>query len=184
MSTEQSRETAKTTETRVRIPSEVTLALDGSNVIVRGPLGTVQKNVSHMPVDLKVQEGELVALTKGKSRRARAMIGTTRSIIASMINGVTRGYTYRMKVVSSHFPVTVKVSGKEVLIENFIGERFSRRARILGDTKVEVKDDEITITGLDKYSVGQTAANIEQIVKIPRKDPRKFLDGIYVIEKG
>lgn len=168
----------------MKIPSDVEITIEDSNVIVRGPLGTVQKNISHMPIELKLQQGELVALTRGKGRRARAMIGTTRSIIAAMINGVTRGYTYKMKIVSSHFPVTAKVSGSEVLVENFIGERFRRRAKILGDTKVQVKDDEITITGIDKYSVGQTAANIEQIVKIPRKDPRKFLDGIYVYEKS
>jgi large subunit ribosomal protein L6 len=73
--------------------------------------------------------------------------------------------------------------GGEVLIENFIGERYARRADIVGDVKVTVKQDEVIVSGIDKEAVGQTAANIEQATKISRKDPRKFLDGIYVAEK-
>ena len=100
-----------------------------------------------------------------------------------MINGVTSGYTYKMKIVYSHFPITVKVEGNKVIIENFIGERSKRYAKIMPGANVEIKGDDVIITGIDKESGSQTAANIQQATKIKDKDPRVFMDGIYVYQK-
>ncbi len=96
---------------------------------------------------------------------------------------MTKGYLYRMKVVFAHFPVTVKVKGDTVGVENFMGERSARSAKIVGDCKVSVEGDDIIIKGVSLEDVGQTAANLEQATKIKRKDQRIFLDGIYVYEK-
>ncbi len=112
------------------------------------------------------------------------MLETIKAHINNMITGVTKGFTYKMKIVYAHFPMTVKVQGDKVIIENFLGERHPRKAKILGDTKVQVKGDEVHITGIDKEDVGQTMANIEQATKIKRRDPRVFQDGIYLISKG
>nr|AJS13286.1 50S ribosomal protein L6P, large subunit ribosomal protein L6 [uncultured archaeon] len=100
-----------------------------------------------------------------------------------MITGVKKGFTYKLKVVFSHFPITVKVQDKKVLIENFTGERSPRKAKIMGNTKVKILPDDIIIQDLDLESVSQTAANIEQATKVKRKDPRIFLDGLYVYER-
>lgn len=89
-----------------------------------------------------------------------------------------------MKVVYVYFPVSIKVEGDKVVISNFCGERKPRIAKIVGDTKVEVKEDDIIVSGINVEEVGQTAANIEQATKVKGKDPRVFLDGIYVYEKG
>ncbi|HDM44934.1 MAG TPA: 50S ribosomal protein L6, partial [Candidatus Bathyarchaeota archaeon] len=102
--------------------------------------------------------------------------------INNMIKGVTEGFVYKMKIVFSHFPISVRVDGDQVLIENFTGEKSPRRAKIIGDTKVTVKGDDIIIEGIDINAVSQTAANIQQATKIKNKDPRVFLDGIYVYE--
>jgi large subunit ribosomal protein L6 len=89
-----------------------------------------------------------------------------------------------MKIVYAHFPMTVKVQGKTVTIDNFLGERSPRVAKIIGDdVKVQVKGDDVTITGINKEHVGQTMANIEQATKIKRRDPRIFQDGIYLVDK-
>ena len=101
-----------------------------------------------------------------------------------MITGVTKGYQYKLKIVFSHFPITVKVQGKFVLIENFTGERKARRIKILGDTKVKVEPDDIVVEGLNLEEVSQTAANIEQATRVRGKDPRVFLDGLYVYERN
>src|SRR5690606_1375479 len=97
--------------------------------------------------------------------------------------GVTEGFTYRMKIVYAHFPMSVKVAGDSVVIENFLGERHPRRARIVGDTKVQVKGDEVEVSGINKEDVGQTMANIEQATRIKGRDPRVFQDGIYLVSK-
>ena len=101
-----------------------------------------------------------------------------------MITGVTKGYPYKLKIVFSHFPITVKVQDKSVMIENFTGERRPRRVKIIGDVKVKIEPDDIIVEGTNLEDVSQTAANIEQSTRVRRKDPRVFLDGIYVYERN
>jgi large subunit ribosomal protein L6 len=71
-----------------------------------------------------------------------------------------------------------------VLIENFTGERRARKANILGDVKVKLEPDDIIVQGAKLEDVSQTAANIEMITRVTNKDPRVFLDGIYVFERN
>jgi large subunit ribosomal protein L6 len=78
----------------------------------------------------------------------------------------------------------VKVTGDKVVIENFLGERTPRKARIMGASKVKVSGEEILVTGPDVEHVSQTAANMEQACIIRGFDPRVFQDGIYITSKG
>ena len=117
------------------------------------------------------------------NKKDKAMVGTIKSHVSNMIYGVKHGFTYKMKIVYAHFPMTVKVKGNIVSIDNFLGERSPRTAKIIGDVKVSVKGDDVTITGINKEHVGQTMANIEQATKIKGRDPRIFQDGIYLVDK-
>ena len=110
-------------------------------------------------------------------------MNTARSIIRNLFEGVIDGYTIKMKVVFSHFPINVKVDGKQVLIENFQGERAPRVTKIWGETKVVPKGDDVIITGHVLTDVSQTAAEIENKSRVKNKDHRVFLDGIYKFEK-
>jgi len=100
-----------------------------------------------------------------------------------MVKGACEGFTYKMKVVYSHFPMNVKVSGNTVVIDNFLGEKHPRSAEVLSDVSVEINGQDVTVSGVNKEKVSQTAANIEQATKIKNLDPRVFQDGIYIIEK-
>ncbi len=173
----------KYVEATYKIPEKITLKYEGGRITVEGPKGRVIKDLSHIPAEISIDNDKVTVKIPGRNRKAKALLGTVISLIRNAVEGVTKGYTYRLKIVFSHFPINVKVVGKEVVISNFIGERFERRAAIVGDVKVTVKQDEIIVTGIDKEHVGQTAANIENATKISRKDPRKFLDGIYIMEK-
>ena len=64
-----------------------------------------------------------------------------------------------------------------------MGERNPRKARIVGQTKVDIKKDEIIVTGIDKEDVGQTSANIELATKVTGYDRRIFQDGCYITQK-
>jgi large subunit ribosomal protein L6 len=88
-----------------------------------------------------------------------------------------------MKIVYAHFPVTVKVDNKKVIIENFQGERAPRITHIVGNTKVIPKGEDVILTGEVWTDITQTAANIELKTKVKNKDHRVFLDGIYVYDK-
>jgi large subunit ribosomal protein L6 len=101
-----------------------------------------------------------------------------------MITGVRKGFTYKLKIVFSHFPISVKTKEKTILIENFTGERNPRKARIIGNAQVKIQGDDVVVQGINLEEVSQTAANIEQATRIRRKDPRVFLDGVYVYEKA
>lgn len=169
----------------VEVPEEVEVKLEGSSRIrVKGKLGELVKDFSHANAKLELASNKILIKIVGRGKRAEALIGTLRSIIKNMIIGVTQGFTYKLKIVASHFPISVKVQGDKVIIENFIGERNPRIAKIIGEgTRVEVKGEDVIVKGLDKEAIGQTAANIEQATKVRKKDLRKFLDGIYIYER-
>ena len=171
-------------EERVKIPDGVQVKVQGEQIVVAGKGVTLQRILSHPRVALVVEGAEVKVRSEYPDRRDGALVGTFAAHIRNMIVGVTQGFTYEMKIVYSHFPVKVTVKGDEFVIENFLGEKFPRRADIRGETKVEVKGDQVILTGPDIEAVSQTAANIEQATKIKGFDPRVFQDGIYITKKA
>ena len=117
-------------------------------------------------------------------RRKKALVGTIASHIENMIIGVTKKFYYKLKIIYTHFPVNVRIEGDTLYIENFLGEKAPRKAKILSGVDVKLSKDEITLEGIDIEKVGQTAANIEQATKVRGRDRRVFIDGIYIYEKG
>ena len=77
----------------------------------------------------------------------------------------------------------LEVYDKDVIIENFQGERAPRKTVIVGNTKVIPKGEDVILTGEVWTDITQTAANIELKTKVKNKDHRVFLDGIYAFEK-
>lgn len=169
---------------KIKLPENVTAEVNGNRVLIRGPLGTVEKDFSHTKVLIELLDNTINVYRFIRKKRDISVVNTVASKIKNMITGVVHGYIYKLKIVYSHFPINVKVQGGYVLIENFIGERAPRKARIIGNVKIEVKGDEVIVSGIDLDEVSQTAANIQQATKIKKRDPRKFLDGIYISVRG
>jgi len=168
----------------IDIPDGVDVQIDRSMVAVSGSKGKLERDFWYPNISIEVVNSSVKVDSGIQNRRQKAIIGTFASHIANMVDGVTEGFEYRLKIVYSHFPIQVKIAGNEVLIINFLGERKDRRANIVGSSKVEIDGDEVIVTGINKEDVGQTAANIEQATKIRRFDPRVFQDGIYITFKG
>jgi large subunit ribosomal protein L6 len=163
----------------------VTSSLDSYSLTINGPLGKATKDFSS--VRARVSDGGKGVIrieSLGPRKKDLATFGTASSIVTNLVQGVTFGYEYKLKVAFAHFPVTVSVKEGSVRIENFYGERVTRTGKIVGDSKVSVKGDDVIVNGINKEHVGQTAANIEQATRVKRKDQRVFLDGIYLYEKG
>ncbi len=171
-------------EERVKIPEGVQVKIQGDQVVVAAKGATLQRMLAHPRVGLAVEGDEVKVRCEYPDRRDGALVGTFAAHIRNMILGVTEGFTYEMKIVYSHFPVKATVKGEEFVIENFLGEKFPRKAKIRGATKVEVKGDQVVLTGPDIEAVSQTAANIEQATRIKGFDPRVFQDGIYITKKA
>ncbi len=168
----------------VQIPDDVEVTLEGKKVTVKGEKGTLTRDFSYTPISMELQGKSLRIWANWPRKKESALVGTVYAHINNMITGVRKGFAYKLKIVFSHFPISVKVQDKMVLIENFTGERNPRKAKIVGDVKVKFSGDDIIVQGINLEEVSQTAANIEQATKVRRKDPRVFLDGIYLYEKS
>ncbi len=168
----------------IQIPANVDVNLEGKKINVKGTKGSLTRDFSFAPIAIEGEGKNIRVWAKWPRKKEAALVGTIASHINNMITGVTKGYSYKLKIVFSHFPISVKIQGKYVLIENFTGERRARRVKILGDVKVKLEPDDIIVEGVNLEDVSQTAANIEQATRVRRKDPRVFLDGIYVFERN
>jgi len=157
--------------------------VDGRVVTVKGEKGTLTRNFSEAPVLIQREDKAIKVQANWPRKKEAALVGTVSSHIQNMIIGVSKGFTYKLKIVFSHFPISVKVKENVVSIENFTGERSPRLVRITGDAKVSVKEDDIVVQGINLEDVSQTAAKIEGATKVKSKDPRVFLDGIFIYEK-
>ena len=170
-------------ENSVEVPAGVTLKLEGKKVTVAGERGEVVRDFSHTRLDLEHEGGSLRIWAVNPRKREASLVNTLAAHVRNMIKGVTQGFTYRLKIVFVHFPMTVRIEGRRLEIQNFIGERKAREAKIAGGAKVRVEGEDVIVEGIDIDDVAQTAANIQQSMKIRKKDLRKFMDGIYVYSK-
>ncbi len=168
----------------IQVPENVTLSLQGKTINVKGAKGSLSRDFSYAPITIEGDGKNVRIWAKWPRKKEAALVGTVYSHINNMIVGVTKGYSYKLKIVFSHFPISVKLQGKSILIENFTGERRPRRVDVIGDAKVKIEAEDIIISGTNLEQVSQTSANIEQATRVRRKDPRVFLDGIYVYERN
>ena len=172
------------TKAEILIPENVKVEFHDNVLTVDGKLGKLKKNITKIPVGLSIQDKKVLIRPLGKRKKDLAMINTTKSIIVNMITGVEKGFTYKLKIVSAHFPMSVKLKGDKVNIENYFGERSARTSQVVGDTtKVTVAGEDVIVQGPSLEDVSQTAANIEHSTNMKRKDHRVFLDGVYVYSK-
>jgi len=181
-------------EKRVPVTEGVKVTVKDKKVRVEGPRGVLEKDFSHAKrIDIRLENQEIVVETYSGRKRDLALVQPIARHIQNMMTGVTKGWRYKLKIVYTHFPISVKAQGDRIIIENFLGQRSNRVAKIVGDTKVKIEKDDIILEGNDIEAVSQTAANIHLATHLPRKarlSPHGreggpgVLDGIYVYEKG
>ena len=177
------------TRTAIEIPENVSAEVSNLALTVEGPNGSVTRTLWYPSVtvsidgDADADADAVVIETDETDAKTSATVGTFESHVSNMIHGVTDGWSYEMEVYYAHFPMQVSVEGDEVIIENFLGEKASRRTPIRGDTNVQIDGEMVTLTGPSKEDVGQTAADIEQLTRVTDKDTRIFQDGVYITQK-
>ncbi|MCX8172453.1 MAG: 50S ribosomal protein L6 [Archaeoglobaceae archaeon] len=172
----------------IKIPEGVDVQVEGDPISgyfvkAKGPLGENSRFLKFRDVFIEKSEEGLRVYTSIPKAKHRAIVGTYVAHINNLLKGVKEGFEYKLKVFYAHFPIKIKVSENDVIIENFLGETTPRRAKIVGRTKVEIKGQEIILKGIDIEECGQTAANLERATKIRKKDRRVFQDGIYIVKK-
>ena len=90
------------------IPPEVSVSKEESHIHVSGKLGTLVRDLSKIPIRVDVVKDNIRISSYGKRKRDFAIINTAKSVLNNMINGVEKGYTYRLKIVFAHFPISVQ----------------------------------------------------------------------------
>lgn len=171
----------------MEIPEGVKVILDGNHhITVKGPNGKITKDFSHVRgIKVSIEGNKIFFSTNFPKSGTLALTKTIINLIKNLIIGVQTNYKYICKVCYSHFPCTVEVKPdkKEIHVVNFLGERAPRVTRYLDNVEVEVKGDDVILTGPDKETLGQTAANIKKCCRIRKKDPRVFQDGVYLYKR-
>jgi large subunit ribosomal protein L6 len=168
------------------VPDGVKVKFDSvaGKLEVKGSLGTLSRTFVHPKLKI-IHKGKNIQIFCDMPRKKDlALFGTWRAHIRNMLSGVTDGFEYKMKIVYAHFPIKTRVQDEFVVIENFLGEKQPRKAKIIGETKVKISGDQIILNGIDLEHVSQSAANIELATRIKNFDPRIFQDGIYITEKS
>lgn len=181
-------------EETLDIPEGVKVHIKTRNVTVEGPRGKLTKNLGHLAVSFSCPEKSVLHIEMHHGARKNvATLRTVRTLINNMVIGVTKGFKYKMRYVYAHFPINVALEKSketglwEVEIRNFLGEKLVRRVTMQQGVDVETSKnvkDQIELTGNSLENVSQSAADIQQICRVRNKDIRKFLDGLYVSERG
>lgn len=167
----------------ISIPNGIDASIQERIITVHGQLGTITKRLCHPLISISRSQAGIQIKAKGNTKREKRILNTFRAHIKNMIHGVKEGYQYKLKVCSSHFPMSISQENDYLIIKNFFGERKPRKAKLLEGTKAIIDGQEIIIKGIDKEAVGQTSANIEKATRRPGFDRRVFQDGIYIYGK-
>ncbi|MEK6842432.1 MAG: 50S ribosomal protein L6 [Nanoarchaeota archaeon] len=168
----------------IEIPHGVEAEIDGDIVKIKGKHGENRKKFNVRKLKIEKRDNKIIIGSKVATKKEKRLINTIVAHIKNMINGIEKGFEYKLKAVYSHFPIIVELHGKEAIIKNFLGEKIPRKTKILPNVDVKIDKDFITVNSSDKESAGQTAANFEKATWIRLKDRRVFQDGIFIINKA
>merc|ERR1711872_138681 len=172
----------------IAIPEGVTFKSVKRVVTMKGARGTLKRSFRHLNLDIKSTPKHVTVTMFFGNHKQIAAIRTVCSHITNMFTGVMEGFNYKMKSVYAHFPINMVVSqdGGKIEIRNFLGEKSNKS--LLAPKGVKISQtgtkDEIQIEGNDLELVAKCCAQIHQSCKVRDKDIRKFLDGVYVSQKG
>jgi large subunit ribosomal protein L6 len=140
----------------VAIPAGVTASVEGQTVKIKGPKGALQA-VLHDDVSVRMDDGLIKIDPRFETKRARALWGTSRTLVANLVAGVTKGFEQRLEIVGVGFRAAVQ--GKNLQLQ--LGYSHDVVFPIPdGITIATPKPTEIVVSGFDKQKVGQVAAEI------------------------
>lgn len=171
----------------IEMPDGVNVSYSDGVATVSGEKGSISRTFVHDKVQVLLEGGAVMVRVDIPRRKEKALAGTWAAHLRNMVKGVSQGFTYHLKALYSHFPMTLKVEGNALIVNNYFGEKVPRRAELPwtpSEVKVEINNKvEVVVSGADKEKVGQTAANIERCATVKKRDRRVFQDGIYLVDK-
>ena len=134
-------------------------------------------------ISIEKEDNKLKITPRKTPKRFVSVANTTMKLIKNAFLGFNKEFTYKLSVIYSHFPITVKAEGNTISILNFLGEKKARKTQILPGVKVVIDGKDITVSGRNLYNVSQTAGNMERTTRVVGRDYRIFDDGCYITER-
>lgn len=142
----------------IPVPSGVTVNVKGDSVSVKGPKGELKQSFQHdMKIELK--ENEIIVSRPSESKRHKSLHGLTRSLVANMVEGVSKGFVKELEIRGIEYKAMQK--GKS--LELSLGYSHPVIFPIIEGIEVEIEDKNMKIKGIDKQKVGQVAAEIRSL---------------------
>lgn len=166
----------------VIIPEGITVEIKGNVIETKGELGSNVRTFNDALLDVQKKENKVIinaVKDKTLAKKAAQASQSLKREIGNDMKGVSEYFEKRMRIVFAHFPINVEVKEGKLFINNIIGERVPRISKIVGNTKIEAKGQNVRVYGTSLDDVSQTSANIRQTCKIRNKDSRVFQDGLY-----
>jgi len=151
----------------VPVPSGVDVTIDGQQVIVKGPKGTLSHLVAEPITVDRAEDGTINVLRPDDERLSKSLHGLSRTLIANMVTGVTSGYSKTLEIVGTGYRVVAKGSDLEFALG------FSHPVLVTAPDGISFRVEVPTrfvVEGIDKQKVGEVAANIR---KLRKPDPYK-----------
>jgi len=163
----------------VTIPEKVEVTINKDNVVIKGPKGELQQAIAPL-VDVKKNDQQIEVVKKEDTKRSDAFQGLMQRLIANMVTGVTEGYEKQLEINGVGYRAQMK--GNNLILN--VGYSNEVTFTPPSDISISVDKNVITVKGIDKQQVGQTAAKIR---KIREPDPYKHKGikyvGEYLIKK-
>ena len=142
----------------VEIPAGVEVNINGQDVSVKGPKGTLTMSVA-APITAKVDGSTVVVSRPDDERESRSLHGLTRTLIANMVEGVTNGYSKVLEIQGTGYRVNQKGAGLEFQLG------FSHPVNVEPPEGItfKVEGNRVTVEGISKELVGEVASNLRKI---------------------
>lgn len=150
----------------VAVPSGVEVTLNGQDLSVKGPKGTLTHNFPELIKAVK-EDSSIVISRASDERLAKSLHGLSRTLVANMITGVTQGYSKKIVITGVGYKVAAKGKDLEFALGYSHPVPFPAPA---GITFTVESPTELVVTGVDKQLVGETVAKIQ---KLRKSDPYK-----------
>jgi len=142
----------------ITLPEGVSLEISGKIVKVKGAKGELELKIAR-EIEVDQKDKEIIVTAKNKSDKANALHGTSRALIANMVKGVSEGWSKVLELVGTGY--RAETNGDSLTLQ--IGYSHPVKIEAPDGVKFKVEKLEITVEGIDKEVVGQTAASIRAV---------------------
>jgi len=151
----------------ITVPAGVEITLDGANVAVKGPKGSLTHVVAQPIVVSREEDGTLAVTRPNDERASRSLHGLTRTLVANMIIGVTEGYKKTLEISGTGYRVVAAGNSLEFALGYSHPVKVDAPEGITFTVETPTK---LHVSGIDKQQVGEVAANLR---KLRKPDPYK-----------